>query len=582
MTGNTAYRIKKRGDTLRRYNLLDEKWIAVIRLDGQGTELVSLKELFAHAQDYYDLAGEMKTQDFAVLRFLLAVVQTVFSRFDSEGNPYEMMEIDRETFRQLEPVEMEDFDDEDPLFDTWLALWQKGAFPEIVQVYLEKWREHFNLFDEQVPFCQITQAEMDQLAAGGGQFFGKNLNRTISESNNKSALFAPAAEEAKDRLSYDQLVRWLLTFQGYTGTGDKKKVRNTSLPCSKGWLYDLGGVYLKGHNLFETLMLNCILSVEFDKDIDDDILRVQNPAWERSPAENVEVCFDHRIDNRAALYTSWSRAISFDQDYQEGNPFSCYIAKLPEIEHTDNFLEPMTCWSWNKTGPNKDHFLPKKHRPEEAIWRNFSALMGVDGEEGAKFRKPGILAWYYKICKSGSMDALAHLKITISSVSMRDDGNATSWSPVDEIIDEIQMETAVLVDDNKDGWLAQINSLVNTSRSQIDQTLGRFLRQLTVIRGFDSKDNHLVNQGREELYQEIDRSFRNWLYGIQESDSMNDKALEWYSILERAIREHGDRIYRSASLRDLKGINTDGKSLNIATAYNSFVRQINIQFHQNA
>lgn len=577
-----------------RYNLLDEKWIAVIRLDGQGTELVSLKELFAHAQDYYDLAGEMKTQDFAVLRFLLAVVQTVFSRFDSEGNPYEMMEIDRETFRQLGPVEMEDFDDEDPLFDTWLALWQKGAFPEIVQLYLEKWRGHFNLFDEQFPFCQVTQAERDSINKEKKEKvngFGKTLNRTISESSNKVALFSPVIDNVKDRLTYEQLIRWLITYQGYSGTGDKIKAGDKNLQYSKGWLYDLGGVYLKGHNLFETLMLNCILSVEFDKAFDDEILRVQTPAWERSPAENVEVYFDHRIDNRAALYTSWSRAISFDQDYQEGKPFSCYIAKLPEIEHMDNFLEPMTCWSWNRTGPNKDHFLPKKHRPEEAIWRNFSALMGVDDEEGVKFRKPGILAWYYKVCKSGSMDALAHMRITIGSVSMRDDGNSASWSPVDEIIDEIQMETAVLVDDNKDGWLEQINSLVNTSRSRIDKTLGKFLEQITQIREFNKKgkkdkkdkiDNHLVNQGREELYQEIDRSFRNWLYGIQESDSMNDKALEWYSILERAIREHGDRIYRSASLRDLKGINTDGKSLNIATAYNSFVRQINIQFHQNA
>ena len=44
-----------------RYNLLDEKWIAVICQDGGQTELVSLKELFANAQRYYDLAGEMKT-----------------------------------------------------------------------------------------------------------------------------------------------------------------------------------------------------------------------------------------------------------------------------------------------------------------------------------------------------------------------------------------------------------------------------------------------------------------------------------------------------------------------------------------
>ena len=102
-----------------RYNLLDEKWIAVICQDGGQTELVSLKELFANAQYYYDLAGEMKTQDFAVMRVLLAVLHTVFSRFDAEGEPYDLLEIDEERFRQKEPVNEEDLKEyEDVLFDT--------------------------------------------------------------------------------------------------------------------------------------------------------------------------------------------------------------------------------------------------------------------------------------------------------------------------------------------------------------------------------------------------------------------------------------------------------------------------------
>lgn len=564
-----------------RYNLLDEPWVEVIREAGGRTEKVSLKEVFAHAGEYYDLAGEMKTQDFAVLRVLVAVLQTVFSRFDSEGNPYDWMEIDEQTMRQLAPVNREDFKDEDPLFDTWLDLWKKGEFPAIVQDYLEAFRERFYLFDEKYPFYQVTQEEMQQIAAGGGEFYGKNLNRTISESNNKSALFTPVAEGEKDRLSYDQLVRWLIMFQGYTGTGDKKKVRQTKLTCSKGWLYDLGGVCLKGHNLFETLMLNCILSTDFDEELEGEDLHPQIPAWERSPLGNVDVCFDDGIDNRASLYTAWSRAIAFDQDYQETDPFSCFIAKLPEVDHIENFMEPMTCWGWNKTGPNKDKFSPKKHRPDEAVWRHFNVLMGVGKEDGEHFRQPGILSWYHKICKNSAMRALLHFKITICSASMRDDGNATSWSPVDEIIDEIRMETAVLTDDNQDGWIEQINTLVNNTRERIDQTLGSFLRQLSVIRGFESKDNHLVNQGREELYQDIDQSFRDWLYGIQKEDSMNDKALEWYDILERAIRAKGEEIFKGAGLRDLKGISKDGRVLNIATAYNSFVYRVFTQFHQN-
>ncbi len=563
-----------------RYNLLDEKWIMVLQKDTGQTEKVSLKEVFAHAGDYYDLAGEMKTQDFAVLRVLLAVLQTVFSRFDSEGNPYDFIEIDKKTFQQLEPVNQDDLPDDDPYFETWLSLWEKGEFPEIVQDYLEAWRDHFYLFDDKYPFYQVTPDEMEEIAGGGGQFYGKNLNRTISESNNKVALFAPAIGNAKDKLCDDQLARWLIMFQGYTGTGDKKKVediKDKKITYSKGWLYDLGGIYLKGHNLFETLMLNCILSSDIDIELGE--MKIQIPSWERTSLENVDIYFHNQVDNRTSIYSSWSRAISFMKDYQEGKPFSCFIAKLPEINHVENFIEPMTCWGWNRSGANKGRFTPKKHRPDESVWRHFNVLMGVGKEEGEYFRSPGIVSWYHKVCEASSMSKLQHFKIAICSVSMRDDENATSWSPVDEITDEIQMETAVLIDNNKDGWIELISTLVDNTKSHIEKTLVPFVRRISVIRGYDSKDYHLVEQEREMLYLEIDKSFRSWLYEIKETDSMNEKTLEWYEILKKALLNRGSEIFRNASFKDLKGIQQKDKGfINIATAYNEFKRNIAVQF----
>ncbi|MCC8191976.1 MAG: type I-E CRISPR-associated protein Cse1/CasA [Ruminococcus sp.] len=567
-----------------RYNLLDEKWIQVLLKNGGGVKKVSLKEVFSNAGDYYDLAGEMKTQDFAVLRVLLAVLQTVFSRFDSEGNPYDFLEIDEETFTQKEPADWEDLDDEDPFFETWLSLWEKGEFPEIVQDYLEAFRDRFYLFDDKYPFYQITPEQMKELASGGGQFFGKNLNRTISESNNKIAMFAPITGKAedKDKLCDDQLARWLIMLQGYTGTGDKKKVelkdvKDKKITYSKGWLYDLGGLYLKGNNLFETLMLNCILSSDFDKKLSDE-MRTQIPAWERSPRENVEAYFHNKLDNRASIYTSWSRALSISQDYQEGSSFSCFIAKLPEINHVENFLEPMTCWQFNKAGDNKDKFTPKKHQQEKAVWRNFNVLMGVGLEEGERFQKPGIISWYQTVCEDDSMSQLRNFKVTINSVSMQDDGNATSWAPVDEIIDEIQMETAVLIDNNKDGWIETINTLVNKTKEYIENTLVRFARQVSAIRGYDSKDYHYVEQQREGLYLEIDQHFRNWLYEIDENDSTNEKSLEWYRTLKEAILNRGNEIFKNATYKDLKGIKNDNGLINIATEYSKFKRNISVQF----
>ena len=63
------------------FNLLQERWVRVRTQDCTVQE-VSLTDALLHAHAYVDLAGEMPTQDAAMLRLLLAVLHTVFSRVD--------------------------------------------------------------------------------------------------------------------------------------------------------------------------------------------------------------------------------------------------------------------------------------------------------------------------------------------------------------------------------------------------------------------------------------------------------------------------------------------------------------------
>ena len=66
------------------FNLLEEPWIRVL-LPDCGVREVSLTDALLHARDYVDLAGELPTQDVAVLRLLLAVLHSVFARVDVAG-----------------------------------------------------------------------------------------------------------------------------------------------------------------------------------------------------------------------------------------------------------------------------------------------------------------------------------------------------------------------------------------------------------------------------------------------------------------------------------------------------------------
>ena len=77
-----------------RFNLIDEPWISVITDKTGQTQEVSLISLFENAHLYKRIAGDTATQNFAVMRVVLAVLHTVFSRFDAKGEPYCYFDLD--------------------------------------------------------------------------------------------------------------------------------------------------------------------------------------------------------------------------------------------------------------------------------------------------------------------------------------------------------------------------------------------------------------------------------------------------------------------------------------------------------
>ena len=106
------------------FNLLKEPWICVMNKECDISEL-SVLELFEHAHEYVDLRGELATQDIAILRVLLAILHTVFSRYDLNGKESKLK-------------------DADDALDRWENIWKNGRFPmEPLRVYLESQIEKF-------------------------------------------------------------------------------------------------------------------------------------------------------------------------------------------------------------------------------------------------------------------------------------------------------------------------------------------------------------------------------------------------------------------------------------------------------
>ena len=546
---------------MSRFNLLDEPWISVVYDEKGTTKEVSLQELFINAHQYKDLAGDTKTQDFAVLRVLLAVLHTVFSRFDADGNVYEYLAVD-ERFKQIEPVEESDIADyQDDLYDTWIDLWESGKFPNIINHYLEKWRDRFYLFDEEYPFFQVRKEDIaaDKISkAKASSISGKNINRTISESENKLALFSPKNSKNKEQLTASELTRWLLTFQGYSGLSDKVIFGKEKYKASKGWLFDIGAVFIQGTSLFETLLLNCILPFYDYGNLES----IQCPCWEFASSDNINrYLFGSECTNLSNLYTIWSRGIYIDPEYDLNKPFSFEIVKLPDINHQDNFLEPMTTWKYNTTGENKDSYTPKKHLLNQSLWRSFG-LLAVEDRTG-HFRRPGIIDWLGDIG-----DTIGNRLFNIISISMQDDGNATSWLPTDEVIDSILINDLVLADFNESGWVPRINEVVKETKTVISKVYKRYIEDLKEIRNISN--NNYTNQMVEMLYFKIDHPFREWLSSILPDDEKDSKIKEWRDLLKKMVKAEAKSILGQGGTRDYLGIEKDGRIKNIATAYNSF------------
>ena len=548
-----------------RYNLLDEKWIQVASKD--NVEKVSIKELFACAAKYKELAGDMKTQDFAVMRVMLAILHTVFSRFDSNGDPYEFFEVDKESFLQIGELEENYLDDyEDALYQTWIDIWNAKEFPKVVYEYLEKWRERFFLYDDKYPFFQVTKEVIEKDASKTENFFGKNINRLISESNNKTALFSPKNEAGKEYLKDDEVARWLITFQGYSGSfHERARSFSKDTSASYGWLYSLGGIYLKGKNLFETLMLNFTIG----NNEKNNLLKIQKPCWEMDTVEkNVDLYFHNGIDNIASLYTLWSKEVLIDPNHSENLEFNCQMLMLPEIDNINNFLEPMSIWNSDKN--DKDKFSSRKHEANQAMWRNFGLLTGTN--ESA--RKPGVIEWLNRLDDiSETMElGLSKQSITLCAVGMKAGGTASSKIPVDEIADTLNLKERVLVDTGDNGWIIRINKTITDTKTSIDWALKIFIKDLLEIRNMEKSD---VLKYVEQFYFRIDLSFRNWIESIDIDNDKDAKEIEWRNILKKAMKEYVDELVLNAGLRDYKGIETSSGVKNIATIYNSFLYRLN-------
>lgn len=584
------------------FNLLEEPWIRVRHPDC-GVEEVSLKTLFAHAHEYEDLAGETPAQDFAMLRLLLAVLHSVFSRKNEKGedSPLSIGVLKSKALRQ-------------EAIRRWGALWELRRFPyEPIDEYLEQWGHRFWLFHEDRPFWQVASVK-EEILRGKLAYAeatskekkekgeddkkkGKNsskkitedtltpnalskLNGEISQSANKDRLFNVRSGNVKEELSYSEAARWLVNINAWDDTGVKKANKKEKLPKSKiGWLGQLGCIQAVGSNLFETLLLNLVLL----QDGEEPWKEVEKPIWEQEKLSKKERTGKACPENSAELLTWQSRRVLLNREKKRINGF--WILSGDFIESDDGpakedvLAEQMTVWKERRQANRASTYIPKLHNEAHQMWREFGGMFC----EEQNTHLPGIVRWNGKLYRELGVQGNQHCTYRIISMCYDEKKSSTQnlfW-------DQLSFAKGILAEfslQSDSAWIFDIKKAVAYCDKVAEQVGNLAVHLLLAAGGILEKDKSQKNvsvAAQEIYYSRLDLPFRQWLYlvdpSVQGKEKQN-KILEWRDRAKNIALVLGKEMVREAGtvafVGRLKGKEDEKRYYDAPQAYNQFCREL--------
>ncbi|QIA88607.1 type I-E CRISPR-associated protein Cse1/CasA [Lactobacillus johnsonii] len=517
-----------------KFNLVTDPWIKVLNESGENIT-ISLLDVFENASNYKRIAGEMDTQDIIILRFLLAILTTVYSRLDGNDLPYKWIELDSQ-------YRVKSFDNNDSkkisedLLKTWKTIFVSNKFSESVKTYLLKNKDQF-IFNN---FYQVNaetflhhitkKIDFNKLS---GTVSVKQINRTISESDNSVSLFSPKSSNHKNEIKLDELIRWILMYENIAGVTDKVKTMSNSV--SSGWYYKLNPISIEGNNLFQTLMLNLVL------DTYDDGYRIEKPFWEfKNTEEYVKYLIsisNIKDQTISMLYTLGARLLHIDW-YNEKPRI--YTAGLPSFKNNDVFAEPMAIWSYKKSDETFYSAQRQLDQSERVLWLDFDKVFAKNGENS---HEPKVITWLNALVSTKILNK--NKIVNIKSANLINDGKAPSQLPAFQYDQNLilpitfisnQLERKILLD------AVRVTKLV-------DKDYWLFVKNVCDLRGL-AYSKKVANRKLNSLNQVLDNRFKQWI-----QTSNNKLNLDtWLSSLRQVLEEAGNDIVNNVSQRDIVGV----------------------------
>ena len=530
------------------FNLLDEPWIRVMTEDCTSQE-ISLTQALWEGHHYQRLAGELPTQDVAILRLLLAVLHTVFYRMDLDGED--------------NPIETPG-----QAVQRWQMLWKAGQFPqEPIRKYLEQWKERFWLFHPEHPFYQTPAASV------GTVYTAAKLNGELSESNNKVRLFPVCLGKEKAGLDYAAAARWLIHLNGFDDTSAKPKGKGLPSPGA-GWLGKLGLIYAEGKTLFETLMLNLALLKDGSQ-----IWEEPAPVWELEKPKGEERTEIAMPDNQAELLTLQSRRLLLIRENEEVVGYTLLGGDFFSKVNAD--AEQMTLWEYREGKKNEPGYnQPKRLKPDRQMWRDFSAIT-VPQSNG---KTPGIMNWVVLLKWKEVLENnfIIHFRTVGAKYGDKD------FFIEDILEDHLDFHISLLEEGGKLWDLLIQDKIAQTEKAA--WFLGVLAEELFKAAGGQpdsDAEKGRIYQASQMYYSAVDIPFRRWLASIDpdfgDAEELRAKKDEqWRMEAYHLAMKQGQKMVQNVGEAAFAGRWVEGKFYSSPNAFNRFSWQIRNHFNMKS
>lgn len=307
------------------FNLLDEPWLPVRLADGR-IEMLGLLEVFSRSAEITALAETAPPSLVAQYRLLLAILHRALKHAYPQG-----------------------WKDKDR------ARWWRDGFPiEVVNAYLEHWRERFWLFHPEHPFMQVaalascteTQTLYPPNTISLEQFYGSEI---FNQDVYKCDSWHPG-DVIKSMLGYFQFV------PGGFFPGKKLKESEKS-----GALANTAAIIPAGGNLAQTLLLSLHKWTSYE----------DLPAWERAAPTLPELRGAPVLATGPNdRYTRQSRAVLLRRE-ADGRVRWLHFAAGLALEEDSNAPDPMVSFHTDTEG----NLVQISFMEGRAFWRDLPVLV---------------------------------------------------------------------------------------------------------------------------------------------------------------------------------------------------------------